>query len=267
LRRAVADPERGLGERGLVVDDEALDAIARFADGDARRALTLLEHLADETLARGATHAAMADVERATRERTLRYDKDGEEHYNLSSAFIKSMRGSDPDAALYWCIRMIDAGDDPLFLLRRMLIFASEDIGLADPRALEMATAADHAFQRLGVPEGLIPLAHAVIYLSVAPKSRAAYDALASVREEIARSGALPVPMRLRNAPTAAMKSWGYGSGYTNAGSSPEGFVPERYLPEKLGDATFYAPTSRGWEAKVAEHLAKLRERIANAKR
>ena len=266
LTRALTDTERGMGELHVTIAPEGLAAIARWADGDARRALTLLEHVVNETRAEGKTEAALDDIEHAARERTLRYDKSGEEHYNLASAFIKSLRGSDPDAALYWAHRMIEAGDDPRFVLRRMIIFASEDIGLADSRALELAVAADRAFERLGTPEGLIPLSHAVIYLAVAPKSKSAYWAMGAVMGEIQRSGALPVPLRLRNAPTKAMKEWGYGTEYRDPQKADEGFVAERYLPEAIEESTFYTPTPRGTEAKIAEHLARLRERIARAK-
>ena len=259
LRRALDDRERGLGALELTASDEALDAIARWADGDARRALTLLDHVARERAALGIVALSVGDVEAAARSKNLRYDKAGEEHYNLASAFIKSLRGSDPDAALYWSIRMIDGGEDPRFVLRRMIIFASEDIGLADSRALEIAVAADRAFERLGVPEGLIPLAHAVTYLAVAPKSKAAYRALRAVQEAVQQHGTLAVPMRLRNAPTAAMKEWGYGEGYRDPHAGEGGFVAERYLPDELGDATWYEPTGYGTEARVREHLAKLR--------
>jgi len=259
LRRALDDRERGLGALELTASDEALDAIARWADGDARRALTLLDHVARERAALGIVALTAGDVEAAARSKNLRYDKSGEEHYNLASAFIKSLRGSDPDAALYWAIRMIDGGEDPRFVLRRMIIFASEDIGLADSRSLEIAVAADRAFERLGVPEGLIPLAHAVTYLAVAPKSKAAYNALRAVQEAVQQHGTLAVPMRLRNAPTAAMKEWGYGKGYNDPHAGEGGFVPERYLPDELGDATWYEPTGYGTEARVREHLAKLR--------
>nr|MBK7070379.1 replication-associated recombination protein A [Deltaproteobacteria bacterium] len=259
LRRALDDRERGLSALELTASDEALDAIARWADGDARRALTLLDHVARERAALGIVALTVGDVEAAARSKNLRYDRSGEEHYNLASAFIKSLRGSDPDAALYWAIRMIDGGEDPRFVLRRMIIFASEDIGLADSRSLEIAVAADRAFERLGVPEGLIPLAHAVTYLAVAPKSKAAYRALRAVQEAVQQHGTLAVPMRLRNAPTAAMKEWGYGEGYRDPHAGEGGFVPERYLPEELGDATWYEPTSHGTEARVREHLAKLR--------
>jgi putative ATPase len=261
LRRALTEHERGLGELGVTASDEVLEAIARCVDGDARRALGLLEHLAREAHGEARGEITSDALDAAVRDRSLRYDKNGEEHYNLASAFIKSMRGSDPDASLYYALRMIEAGDDPRFVLRRMIIFASEDIGLADSRALELTIAADRAFERLGLPEGLIPLSHAVIYLAIAPKSKSAYDALGAVREEIAYSGALPVPLRLRNAPTRAMREWGYGRAYRDPQKEPDGFVPERYLPEALGAKVFYTPSGRGTEAKIAEHLARLRER------
>ncbi len=261
LRRALEDPERGLGGLSVEATDDVLGAIASWADGDARRGLTLLDHVVRECAAASKSSLALADVETATRSKSLRYDKAGEEHYNLASAFIKSLRGSDPDAGLYWALRMIEAGDDPRFVLRRMIIFASEDIGLADSRALEIAVAADRAFERLGVPEGLIPLAHAVTYLAVAPKSKAAYRALRAVQGVVQDRGALAVPMRLRNAPTKAMKEWGYGDGYRDPHAGEDGFVDERYLPDELGDAVYYEPTTHGTEARVREHLTKLRGR------
>jgi len=263
LRRALEDETQGLGKLGIEADDDALDALAEAVQGDGRRALDVLE-LAAETVASdtvGARRLTREAIEGALAQKTLLYDKSGEEHYNLASAFIKSLRGSDPDAALYYGLRMIEAGEDPRFVLRRMIIFASEDVGLADSRALELTVAADRAFERLGVPEGLIPLSHAVIYLALAPKSKSAYNALGAAREEIARTGALPVPLRLRNAPTKAMKAWGYGREYRDPQKEEGGFVAERYLPEALGEREFYAPTTRGTEGKIAEHLTRLRER------
>jgi putative ATPase len=261
LRRALTDDKKGIGGLGVRASDESLMAIARWADGDARKALGLVESLAQEVHETGKTEATLADVEAAARDRTLRYDKSAEEHYNIASALIKSMRGSDPDAALYWAMRMIEGGEDPRFVLRRMMIFASEDIGLADSRALEIAVAADRAFERLGTPEGLIPLSHAVVYLSLAPKSKAAYNALGAVREEIKRSGTQAVPLKLRNAPTKAMKAWGYGVEYNDPQGAEDGWVAEHYLPDALTGKIFYSPTTRGTEAKIVEHLAKLRAR------
>jgi len=266
MTRALDDADRGLGALRVTGDADALGAVARWADGDARRALTLLDHLAREVHAAGRGRFTSVDVVDVARSPTLRHDRDGEDHYNIASAFIKSMRGSDPDAALYYALRLVEAGDDPRFVLRRMIIFASEDIGLADSRALEIAVAADRAFERLGLPEGLIPLSHAVVYLAVAPKSKAAYNALRAVEEVVRTRGSLPVPLRLRNAPTKAMKAWGYGAEYRDPQGAEEGFVPERYLPDALGDATWYEPTARGTEAKIREHLDRLRARARAAR-
>jgi putative ATPase len=259
LARALADESRGLGRSGVTAALDVLALIARWADGDARRALGLLEHIVEEVLGRGATSVSNEDVEASARDQTLRYDRDGEEHYNLASALIKSLRGSDPDAGLYWAVRIIEAGEDPLFVLRRLLIFAAEDVGMADPRAIEVVAACDHAFQRVGLPEGMIPLAHAVTYLALAPKSKSAYRALRAVQAAIQKSGALPVPMNLRNAPTQLMKAMGYGVNYRDPHDSAEGWVPEHYLPDALEGNEFYEPTTHGLEAKAAETLARRR--------
>lgn len=259
LDRALVDVERGLGAHSVAASLEVLALIARWADGDARRALTLLEHIVEEVRAKGHSTIHKDDVESAARDQTLRYDRDGEEHYNLASALIKSMRGSDPDAAIYWAVRMVEAGEDPLFVLRRLLIFAAEDVGMADPRAIEVVAACDHAFQRVGLPEGMIPLAHAVTYLALAPKSKSAYRALRAVQSEIQKSGALPVPMHLRNAPTKLMKGMGYGQEYRDPHESEDGWVPDHYLPDALRGNEFYDPTTHGVEAKAAETLARRR--------
>jgi putative ATPase len=190
----------------------------------------------------------------------LLYDRAGEEHYNVVSAFIKSMRGSDPDAAVYWLLRMIDAGDDPLFVLRRMLIFASEDVGNADPRAIMIVNTCDQAFRRMGMPEGIYPLAHAAIYLACTPKSNAVKVAWQRARQLIEERGALPVPKKLRNAVTGLMKSEGYGDGYKYAHDFEGGVVPgETYLPDELAGRVFYEPTDRGEEARIAARLRSLR--------
>lgn len=259
LDRALLDVERGLGAYAVRAEREVLGLIARWADGDARRALTLLAQLVDEVVAKGHGTIGKDDVESAVRDRTLRYDRDGEEHYNLASALIKSMRGSDPDASIYWAVRMVEAGEDPLFVLRRLLIFAAEDVGMADPRAIEVVAACDHAFQRVGLPEGMIPLTHAVTYLALAPKSKSAYRALRAVQAEIQRSGALPVPLHLRNAPTRLMHEMGYGKQYRDPHESEEGWVPDHYLPDALRGREFYEPTTHGVEAKAAETLARRR--------
>jgi putative ATPase len=262
VRRALADVERGLGARRLSADDAAVIAIARASGGDARRALGLLETAA--ALLPDASELDLATVERAGEERTLLYDKSGEEHYNVVSALIKSMRGSDPDAAIYWLMRMLEAGDEPAFVLRRLIIFASEDIGNADPRALTVAVAADQAFHRLGMPEGLYPIAHACLYLATAPKSGSVGRAFKAARELIRENGALPVPKKLRNAPTALMKAEGYGEGYQYAHDFAGNFVPgETYLPDAVVGTRLYEPSREGYEQTIAERLACWRSREA----
>lgn len=258
LRRALADTERGLGKQNLSADPEAVTAIAHAARGDARRALGMLETTA--ALLSDGGKLDMSVVEAAAESKTLLYDKSGEEHYNIASALIKSMRGSDPDAALYWLLRMLEAGEDPLFLLRRLMIFASEDVGNADPRALQVAVSADAAFRRMGMPEGIYPLAHACLYLASCPKSAAVKAAIGAVQAVIAERGALPVPKKLRNAVTKLMKTEGYGQGYQYPPDFEGSFVPgETYLPDELNGARFYEPTNQGLEQAIAERLARLR--------
>ncbi|HEX8794178.1 MAG TPA: replication-associated recombination protein A [Polyangiaceae bacterium] len=263
LRRALQDSEHGLGVKGLTADDAALRAIADAAGGDARRALSTLELVVDYLEATGAGKEVTAEaVATAESHRPLLYDKAGEEHYNVVSAFIKSMRGSDPDAAVYWMMRMLEAGDDPLFVSRRMLVFASEDVGNADPRALTLATSCDATIRRVGMPEGLYALAQTCTYLASAPKSNASTVAWTRAKELIEKHGALPVPMKLRNAATPLMKREGYGEGYKYAHSFEGGVVPgETYLPDELTGAVLYEPTDRGDEAAIKERLAKIRRR------
>ena len=257
LRRALAHPDGGIGD--VEGEEEALEAIAVMARGDARRALGVLELAADQARRRQ-TAITLEVVEHLRTHETLLYDKAGEEHYNVVSAFIKSMRGSDPDAAIYWMMRMIEAGDDPLFVLRRMIIFASEDVGNADPRALQVAVSADQAFQRLGLPEGLYPMAQAAIYLACAPKSNACNLAWHRAQAVIRDEGALPVPMPLRNAPTKLMKQMGYGQGYRYAHDEPGGFARgATYLPDALAGTRFYEPTERGLEGRIAAWLRRAR--------
>jgi len=260
LHRALRDPDRGLGALGIEADEEALRVMARLARGDARRALGMLETTADHVRAAGSSRIDVGAIAAAEEKAPLLYDKAGEEHYNVTSAFIKSMRGSDPDAALYWMMRMLEAGDDPLFVMRRMLIFASEDIGNADPRALQVATAADEAFRRMGMPEGIYPLAHACLYLACAPKSDAVKVAIGRAKRAVEAHGSLPVPMKLRNAPTKLMKREGYGDGYRYAHDFPGHVVPgEVYLPDELAGACFYEPSGEGLERAIAERLARIR--------
>jgi putative ATPase len=256
LERALSHPE-GLS---LPADADALESIAHMARGDARRALGILETAGDLAARRERPTITKALVSELGSHQTLLYDKAGEEHYNVVSAFIKSMRGSDPDAAVYWMMRMVDAGDDPLFVLRRMLIFASEDVGNADPRAMQVAVAADRAFRRLGLPEGIYPMAQAAIYLACAPKSNACTMAWQRARKIIRDSGALPVPMKLRNAPTKLMKDMGYGKDYRYAHDEPEAIASgETYLPDDLAGTRFYNPNDRGYEARIAEWLTRTR--------
>ena len=265
LERALADSERGIGHVPHSVDRDAIAAIAQNARGDARRALSALELASDFAQSAGVDAVTVAIVQEALATQTLLYDKSGEEHYNVVSAFIKSMRGSDPDAALYWLMRMLEAGEEPLFVLRRMLIFASEDIGNADPQALEIAVSADAAFRRLGMPEGMFPIAQCCTYLASAPKSNASYKAWKMAQDDVRELGALPVPMKLRNAPTAAMKSWGYGEGYRSP-HEEGGFAPgETYLPQALLGRRYYRPSDRGFEARIRERLERLRRTEAGS--
>lgn len=245
---------RALESIDAKIDDDALTLLAHAARGDARRALTTLE-----TLAADGRRIDASMVAEALGDATLLHDKSGEGHYNVVSAFIKSMRGSDPDASLYWMMRLLEAGEDPLFVTRRMLIFASEDIGNADPRALQLAVATDQALQRLGLPEALHPLAQCVTYLAIAPKSNASYRAFTAAQKDVREHGALPVPLKLRNAPTRAMKEWGYGDGYRYP--HDEGGVAggETYLPDALVGRRYYEPSNQGLEQRIAERLHRLR--------
>jgi len=243
-------------------DEQALEAIAAQADGDARRALQMLEVVAAQLRQDGEQRLTLERIEQLGSCRTLLYDKSGEEHYNVVSAFIKSMRGSDPDAAVYWMMRMIEAGDDPRFVGRRMIIFASEDVGNADPRALRVAVDADRAFQRLGLPEGLYALGQAATYLAAAPKSNASGQAWQRARKAVRDRGALPVPHKLRNPVTALMREQGYGEGYRYAHDEPEAVAwGETYLPDALAGERFYEPTERGFERHIAERLRWIRDR------
>jgi putative ATPase len=263
IARALRDEEQGLGHVPHRFEDEALLAIATHARGDARRALSALELASDFAQSSGVERIDVAVVREALATQTLLYDKSGEEHYNVISAFIKSMRGSDPDAAVYWLMRMLEAGEDPSFVLRRMLIFASEDVGNADPSAIGVAVSADAAFRRLGMPEGIFPIAQCCTYLACAPKSNASYQAWKAAQADVREHGALPVPLKLRNAPTRAMESWGYGEGYRYP-HDESGFSPgETYLPDALVGRRYYRPTHRGFEAEIRERLAEQRESIS----
>ena len=258
LRQALSDTERGLGSFGLTADDDALVFLADQCGGDARIALNTLEVAAGLTTDSVIT---MDTVQEALQKKALLYDKGGEEHYNVISAFIKSLRGSDPDAALYWLARMLEAGEDPLFILRRMIVLASEDIGNADPRALQVAVSALQGFQFVGLPEGRIILGQAVAYLSTAPKSNASYTGIDAALSEVRKSGALAVPLHIRNAPTRLMKDLGYHKGYLYDHDCEEGYAGQECLPEKLVGRKFYEPKGHGYEKNILERMEWLRAR------
>ena len=258
IERALADTERGLGDRALGIDGDARDLLARAADGDARRALNLLEIAADLAEARITTDTIVEVTSQSLR----RFDKGGDYFYDQISALHKSVRGSDPDAALYWYCRMLDGGCDPVYIARRVVRMASEDIGNADPRGLSLALDAWDTYERLGSPEGELTIAQAIVYLAVAPKSNAVYKAYNQALGVARESGTLDVPMHIRNAPTKLMKELGRGDGYRYAHDEADGYAAgERYLPEELGDLRFYEPVERGLEIRIREKLAELRRR------
>ena len=261
VRSALLDRDRGLGGFELIVDDEALGWLAVQADGDARRALTALEAAAQQAGAGG--RITLADIAEAFARRVPRYDQAGEEHFNLLSAYHKSLRGSDPQGALYWMARMLEGGEDPLVLFRRAIAMAAEDVGLADPQALPLAVAAREAYRQLGPPEGYLPLAEMTIYLATAPKSNSVVTALQAALELARDTPAEPVPVHLRNAPTRLMKDLGYGAEYRYAHDYPGHFVKQAYLPGSLADRAPYVPGELGYEKKVAERMAWWKSRSA----
>jgi putative ATPase len=262
VTQALKDEERGLGRLGLTLEDEALEALVRLADGDARTILNSLEAVAALVSAgtKGPVRITAGHVQQALQKKALIYDRAGEEHFNLISALHKSLRGSDPDAALYWLARMLSAGEDPFYIARRMVRFASEDIGNADPTAIGVALDAMEAFRFLGPPEGELALAQAAVYLATAPKSNSIYRAYGEVQETVASAGSLPVPLHIRNAPTALMKDIGYGRGYQYAHDFKDAFTPQDYLPVELRGRIFYQPSDRGYERTVKERLERWRE-------
>ncbi|MFL6289667.1 MAG: replication-associated recombination protein A [Thermoanaerobaculia bacterium] len=259
MRRALKDPERGLGESGVEADDDALASLAGLGSGDARRALNLLELAVADAVSSGESLLDAASVQRLAQRKVLLYDKSGEEHFNLISALHKSLRDSDADAALYWLTRMLAAGEDPRYLARRMVRFASEDVGLADPQALPLTLAAWDAYQRLGSPEGELALAEAALYLALAPKSNAVYAAYGLARRTVEERPADPVPKSIRNAPTGLMKGLGYGKGYVYAHDTEEGTGGLDCLPDSIQGTRFYEPQGKGFEAKLKERLEKIR--------
>ncbi len=267
--RALTVPEivtllrRALPAVGLAASDELLEQIAIYANGDARQAYNTLEAAASASPGGALAEAAVQD---AIERKVLLYDKGGEEHFNLISALHKSVRSSDVDAALYWLARMLEAGEDRLYIARRLIRMAIEDISLADPRALEQAVAAMQAVHFLGIPEGDLALAQAAIYLSVAPKSDAAYRALGAIRDDVQNTMAEPVPMNLRNAPTRSMKEWGYGAGYEHAHKFDDAVPGMECLPHSLAGRQYYFPTDRGVEKRISERLEEIR-RLKEEKR
>jgi putative ATPase len=273
LKRALTDAERGLGAMKLRASDDVLKKIAAYSSGDARSAYNVLEVAASLALGRidnkagKEVDAEISDelVQDALQKRVLRYDKAGEEHYNLISALHKSVRNSDPDAALYWLGRMLEAGEDPLYIARRVVRMAVEDIGLADPNALSQCMAARDAVDFLGMPEGNLALAQAVVYLSVAPKSNALYAAYSEIQSDVERTAAEPVPLHLRNAPTGLMKGLGYGQGYQYAHDLEGKVADMQCLPDNLTDRVYYRPTSEGVEKRILERLEEIKRRRSQA--
>jgi len=270
---ALRDEQRGLGSLGIELAAEARDYIIRIADGDARVALNNLEVAGSLAMSKQKPDSSiitvsitLKDLELAIQKKALVYDKAGEEHYNLISALHKSLRGSDPDAALYWLARMLAAGEDPFYIARRMVRFASEDIGNADPDALGITMNAMEAFKFLGHPEGELALAQAAVYLATAPKSNSIYAAFGKVNAVIQQTGSLPVPFHIRNAPTKLMKDLGYGKNYKYAHNYENAIVPQEYLPDKLKGQFFYFPTNRGFEKTIKDRLDKWRQLIRKSK-
>jgi ATPase related to the helicase subunit of the Holliday junction resolvase len=267
ILRALTDDSDGLGKDHLIIEEEAVRLLAEAADGDCRRALNYLETAVGLTLdarltpeSEGQRTITVACVRATLQQKTLRYDAAGEEHYNLISALHKSLRDSDPDGAMYWLARMLAGGEAPLYLARRMIRFASEDIGNADPHALQVALNCRDAYHMLGSPEGELALIQAAAYLATAPKSNALYAGFAKIRADIQRTGSLPVPLHLRNAPTSLMKEIGYGRGYQYAHDDRDALVAQDHLPPELADAVYYEPTNRGYEAVIKDRLTKWRQ-------
>ena len=259
LRKAIKDVEHGLGGLGAELDDQAMGALVTLANGDARVALNGLELAAAATPAddEGVRRVSVAAIEDAMQQRSLLYDKAGDQHYDTISAFIKSVRGSDPDAAIYWLARMVEAGEDPMFIARRLVVLASEDVGMADPQALSVAVAVQQAVHFVGMPEGRIPLAEATVYLATAPKSNSAYKAIDAALGDVRKARNEPVPLHLRNAVTGLMRESGYGEGYKYSHDYDGHFSPMENLPPSLKGRRYYTPTDQGYEPEVADRLKK----------
>jgi putative ATPase len=262
--RALEDAERGLGQHSVALEEEALDALVALANGDARSALNMLELAVSVAQpAEGEppeVRVTRADIESAVQQRTLLYDKGGEMHFDLISALHKSVRGSDPDASLYWLVRMLESGEDPLYIARRLVRMATEDIGLADPQALILAMAAQQSVHFMGMPEGALSLGHLTVYLALAPKSNKLYEAYGEARKDVQETRNDPVPLHLRNAPTEMMKNLGYGEGYKYAHDYEQGAVHQQNLPDSLRGVRYYRPTDRGFEKVLRDRLEALRQ-------
>jgi len=264
LERALNDRQKGLGYRDITATNEVFDIIAAFSNGDARQALGTLEFCCDLAEAEGLKELTQELVEQATQRKLLLYDKAGGEHYGIVSAFIKSMRGSDPDAAVYWMVRMLESGESPRFILRRMIIFASEDIGNADPQALTVASQALSAFEMVGLPEGVLALTQATTYLACAPKSNAALRAYTAALKDVRDHGALPVPAKLRNAVDGLSKQLGHGKQYKYPHDFEGHYTPDDYLPDTLGRRHYYEPSSQGLEGEIGQRLNEWRHAREN---
>src|SRR6266478_6062880 len=267
LLRALRDEERGLGRAGLRPSDAFLDHVVRHSSGDARRALNALEVAAARAQSEKRADLTEKDAEEALQQKTLLYDKSGDAHYDTISAFIKSLRGSDPDAAVYYLVRMLESGEEPRFLLRRMVIFASEDIGNADPRALSVAVDALRAFELVGLPEGALPMTQAAVFLATCPKSNSTLTTYSNARKAVLEHGPLPVPLKLRNAPTPLMKAMGYSGGYRYPHNFSGNYVSEEYLPDALRGQRFYEASGNGEEAEIRDRLARWRAEIEERRR
>jgi putative ATPase len=258
LNRALSDSERGLGKYNIKIDESTIDFIARFSDGDSRIAYNILELAVNAYSGENRQKTLKINIsmiENIIQKKALLYDKSGEEHYNLISALHKSLRDSDPDAAVYWTVRMLEGGEDPLYIIRRMVRFASEDVGLADPRALQVAISARESFDFIGPPEGYLAVLEAVIYLALAPKSNSLYLTYKKVKSDVEEFGSLPVPYHIRNAPTRLMKEIGYSKGYKYAHNYREAVVKQTHLPDSLLERKYYQPSGRGFEKELAERL------------
>jgi len=268
LKRALIDKEKGLGKYPAEIESDVIKRICRIANGDARVGLNTLEMVVLTTSpdAKGVRYVRSKDLEEALQKKAFLYDKSGEEHYNLISALHKSLRGSDPDAALYWLGRMLEAGEDPLYLARRMIRFASEDVGMADPQALQVAVSAMEAFHFIGLPEGNLALAQAAVYLATAPKSNALYTAYQGVEKDVRELENMPVPLHIRNAPTSLMRNLGYGTGYQYPHDYPDHFIEEDYLPENLRGRIYYRPSEEGFEREIKKRLEYWRKKRNNKK-